>query len=364
MDNNKFCVIMAGGVGSRFWPVSRTAKPKQFIDILGVGKTLLQLTFDRFVKIIPKENIYVVTNEMYKNTVLEQLPGLTSEQVLGEPMRRNTAPCIAYANFKILKKNPNALIVVAPSDHLILNETEFLNIINEGLDFVKDGNLLLTLGIKPNRPDTGYGYIQINNDIKTNTNIEQLKKVKTFTEKPNLELAKVFLESGEFFWNSGIFLWSLKSIIHAFETHLPEVNSLFTEGIELFNTEKEDAFIKTTYSNCKSISIDYGVMEKAENVFVYCSDFGWSDLGTWGSLYDNSEKDDNLNAIKGDRVVTYNTEDSIIHTHNNKLMVVQGLKNYIVVDTNDVLLICKKEEEQQIKQIVNDINLNYGEEYI
>lgn len=364
MDKNNYCVIMAGGVGSRFWPVSRTQNPKQFIDILGVGRTLLQMTFDRFAKILPAENIYVVTNEIYRDVVLEQLPELSNEQVLGEPMRRNTAPCIAYANFKILKKNPDARIVVAPSDHLILNENEFLKVIGEGLEFVKTDNVLLTLGIEPSRPDTGYGYIQINKDIKVNTENNSLNKVKTFTEKPDLELAKVFLKSGEFFWNSGIFLWSLKSIFKAFETHLPEVNSLFTEGIDLLNTEKEEEFINDTYANCKSISIDYGVMEKADNVFVYCADFGWSDLGTWGSLYDHSEKDENGNALKVDKHLLYDTKDCIIQSRNGKLMVLQGLEDYIVVDSKDVLLICRKQDEQQIRKFVNDANLQFGEDFV
>jgi mannose-1-phosphate guanylyltransferase len=364
MDQNNFCVIMAGGVGSRFWPVSRTQNPKQFIDILGVGRTLLQMTYDRFAKILPTENIYIVTNEIYTDVVLEQLPDISKEQVLGEPMRRNTAPCIAYANFKILKKNPNARIVVAPSDHLIMDEAEFLKVISEGLDFVKSDNILLTLGIEPSRPDTGYGYIQINKDIKVSSENKSLHKVKTFTEKPDLELAKVFVKSGEFFWNSGIFIWSLKSIFKAFETHLPEVNSLFTKGIDLLNTEKEYDFINETYESCNSISIDYGVMEKADNVFVYSADFGWSDLGTWGSLYEHSTKDENENAVKSDKFMSYDTKDCIIKSKNGKLMVVQGLEDYIVVDTDDVLLICKKQDEQQIRKFVNDVTLKYGEDFI
>ena len=364
MKKDQFCVIMAGGIGSRFWPLSRTQQPKQFIDILGVGHSLLQLTFNRFKKIIPVENIYIVTNEIYKETVLEQLPELTKDQVLGEPLRRNTAPCIAYANFKILKKNSNAKIVVAPSDHLILNEAEFLKVITKGLEFVEQENSLLTLGIKPSRPDTGYGYIQIKKDFVIDSSIQKLKKVKTFTEKPNLEMAKVFMDSGEFFWNSGIFLWSLKSIINAFEIHLPEINSLFAEGLEQINTTKEESLIKGIYDNCKSISIDYGIMEKAENVYVYCSDFGWSDLGTWGSLYDYSPKDENKNAIKGDNIILYDTKNSIVQTTQNKLMLIQGLENYIVVDTNDVLLVCKQEDEQNIRNYVNDVNLKFGKKYI
>ncbi|MCK4661982.1 MAG: mannose-1-phosphate guanylyltransferase [Bacteroidales bacterium] len=363
MNKNNYCVIMAGGIGSRFWPLSRTLKPKQFIDILGIGKTLLQQTFDRFRKICPVENIIIVTNADYKDIVLEQLPELSSNQLLLEPSRRNTAPCIAYANFKILKLNPNANIIVAPSDHLILKENKFIKIINQGVNFVENNDALLTLGIKPSKPETGYGYIQINNDIKVSKN-KNLKKVKTFTEKPDYEMAKVFLESGEFFWNSGIFLWSLKSIIKAFENYLPEVNSLFTEGIETFNTEKEEDFINKTYSNCKNISIDYGIMEKADNVFVLCSDFGWSDLGTWGSLYEHSKLNKDKNAIRGNNVITYDTSNCIINVSDDKLVVLQGLDDYIFVESEGIILVCNKKDEQQIRQFVNDIKIKKGGEYI
>lgn len=360
--SNKYCVIMAGGVGSRFWPLSKLNKPKQFLDILGTGRTLLQMTFDRFKEICPVENVYIVTSLSYKETILEQLPELKDEQILLEPARRNTAPCIAYANYKILKKDPNAVIVTAPSDHLIVKQDAFVKVINEGLDFVSSTDALLTLGIKPSRPETGYGYIQVNGkkDIKN----KNINRVKTFTEKPNKELAKVFYESGEFLWNAGIFLWSLKSIMNAFDKFLPDVDQLFKEGIDVYNTDKEADFISETYTECKNISIDYGIMEKADNVFVYASDFGWADLGTWGSLYENSSKDKNKNAIIGDLVFTYNVNNSVVNVPKDKLVVLQGLQDYIVVESEGVLLVCKKEDEQEIKQYVNDIKLKLGDKYL
>ncbi|MBI5539514.1 MAG: mannose-1-phosphate guanylyltransferase [Bacteroidia bacterium] len=361
MNTNNFCIIMAGGIGSRFWPLSRTNKPKQFLDILNTGRTFLQSTFDRFKDICPVENIYIVTNKDYKDLVLEQLPELTQEQVLLEPQRKNTAPCIAYANYTILKRNPNANIVVAPSDHLIINTEEFKRTILKALDFTNKNDALLTIGIKPLRPETGYGYIQVNNEEKYD---DGLLKVKTFTEKPNLQMAKVFCESGEFFWNSGIFIWSLKSIMSAFEEHLHEVDILFKEALHHFSTYKEDYAISSIYSECKNISIDYGVMEKAKNVFVISADFGWSDLGTWGSLYENLPKDENQNVIKGNDTVTYDTKNCIINTPENKLVVINGLSGYILVDTNDTLLICKKEDEQHIRQIVNDIKIQKGDTFI
>ncbi|MCB2197133.1 MAG: mannose-1-phosphate guanylyltransferase [Bacteroidetes bacterium] len=362
MENN-YCVIMAGGVGSRFWPLSRTHKPKQFLDILGTGRSLLQMTFDRFIQVCPVENIYIVTSQIYKETIHEQLPELKEEQVLLEPARRNTAPCIAYANYKILKKNPKANIVTAPSDHLILREDEFIKVIQEGLSFVSDKDAMLTLGIKPSRPETGYGYIQVNGNKHEPEN-KNINKVKTFTEKPNKELAKVFYESGEFFWNAGIFIWSLKSIMKAFEAHLPEIDSLFKEGIDYYNTDKENDFIAETYSDCKNISIDYGVMEKADNVYVYCSNFGWADLGTWGSLHENISKDEQENSIIGDKVFAYDLKNCIVNMPEDKLVVLQGLENYIVVDSDGILLVCRKEDEQEIKQYVNDVKLKLGDKYM
>lgn len=345
---------MAGGIGSRFWPLSTDSKPKQFLDILGIGKTLLQQTFERFKTVCPVENIYIVTSTRYKDLVLDQLSGINQNQVLLEPSRRNTAPCIAYANYKILKINPDANIVVAPSDHLILKEKKFVKTIKEALNFVEKNNVLLTLGMKPTRPETGYGYIQIDKNGNKTSNIN---KVKTFTEKPDIKLAKVFFESGDFYWNSGIFIWSLKTIMDAFETHLPEINSLFSQGIDLYNTKDEKEFISQTYSECRNISIDYGIMEKSKNVYVFCSEFGWSDLGTWGSLYEHSKKDKKLNAIKGQKVFAYDSQNCIVNVPDNKLVVMQGLDNYIVVESDNTLLICKKEDEQQIRQFVNDISV-------
>lgn len=365
MNKKNFCVIMAGGIGSRFWPLSRTQKPKQFLDILGTGKSLIQQTFDRFAQVIPKENILIVSNEEYGEIILEQLPEITKEQVLLEPMRRNTAPCIAYANYKIREIEPEANIVVAPSDHLILKEQDFLKVVEKGLNFVEENESLLTLGIQPSRPETGYGYIQINGQKEGKIVVnESLRKVKTFTEKPDLKMAKVFMESGDFFWNSGIFFWSLKSISAAFESHLSEVDSLFKEGAGIYNTPGEHDFIETTYPKCKNISIDYGIMEKADNVFVLCADFGWSDLGTWGSLYDMSEKDETENAIQGKNVFSYDNKNCLINMPKGKLAVIQGLEDYIIVDSDNILLICKMEDEQKIKHFVNDVRLERGDDFI
>ena len=362
MENN-YCIIMAGGIGSRFWPLSRVVKPKQFLDILGVGRTFLQQTFDRFSTIIPKENFLVVTSVKYKDIVLEQLPELKEEQVLLEPLRRNTAPCLAYAAYKIKTKNPDANLVVAPSDHIILKEEEFVLQIKNGLQFVKDNDVLLTLGIKPNRPETGYGYIQVKKRAKFNE-LTNLFKVKTFTEKPDEQMAKVFVESGEFFWNSGIFIWSLPTLLKAFDAHLKNVSSIFEKGMKLYNTSNEVHFIKKTYSECPAISIDYGIMEKAKNVYVLTADFGWSDLGTWGSLYENREKDTDGNVISGDNILTYNTKNCIVDISDQKVAVLQGLDGYIIAESNDTLMICKKEDEHQIKQFVTDVKIKKGDSLI
>ncbi len=362
-EKNNFCVIMAGGIGARFWPMSRTSHPKQFIDILGTGRTLIQQTFDRMKRVCPAENIYIVTNGIYKELIMDQLEGFREEQILCEPMRRNTAPCIAYANYRIKQKTPDACIVVAPSDHIILKEDEFVRNINSALKAVAENNWLMTLGIKPSRPDTGYGYIQFEEgSVYSDDNM--IRKVKTFTEKPNLELAETFLKSGDFLWNSGIFIWSLKSIMKAFEVHLEDVDALFKEGEDLYNTPEEESFIEKTYSICRNISIDYGVMEKAENVYVRASDFGWSDLGTWGSLYDIRSKDDKGNAVIGKNVMLYNTNNCIINVPKDKLVVVQGLEEFIIVEEEGTLLICKKADEQNIRQIVSDVKIEKGEKYV
>ncbi|MDA3881374.1 MAG: mannose-1-phosphate guanylyltransferase [Prolixibacteraceae bacterium] len=361
--NNTYCVIMAGGIGSRFWPLSKTSRPKQFLDILGTGETLIQQTYRRLLKVCPSENFLIVTNYIYKDLVLEQLPDLNSEQVLCEPLRRNTAPCIAYASHKIACKNPNANIIVAPSDHLIAKEDDFILQLKNGLGFVNQNDALLTLGIKPSRPETGYGYIQINDKVKFD-GVDNLHKVKTFTEKPDIKMAKVFLDTGEFFWNSGIFLWSLKSILTSFESYLSDVNELFAKGAKYYYTNEEDAFLNKTYSECPNISIDYGIMEKASNVYVLCADFGWSDLGTWGSLWDNSDKDENGNAMNGDNIKVYDTNNSIVNVSKDKLVVVQGLDGFIVAESDNTLMICRKEDEQHIRQFVNDIRISKGDEFV
>jgi len=360
---NTYCVIMAGGIGSRFWPLSKSAQPKQFIDILGTGRTLIQQTFDRFVKICPKENIFVVTSVDYKSLVMQQLPELLEDQILLEPLRRNTAPCIAYACYKIRKIDPEANMIVAPSDHFIKNEDIFLGEISKGLEFASENDALLTLGITPDRPETGYGYIQVDSPHFTSA-AKNLYEVKTFTEKPGIDLARIFVESGEFFWNSGIFIWSLKSILSAFQIHLSAVSELFEKGNKLYGTSDEIPFLNKTYSECQNISIDYGIMEKASNVFVLCSDFGWSDLGTWGSLYESSAKDEDGNVLKGDNILLYGANNCIVKMPKDKLVVIQGLEGYIVVESEGTLLICKKEDEQQIRQFVNDVRMNKGEYYI
>lgn len=359
---NNYCIIMAGGIGSRFWPMSRNNFPKQFIDILGTGKTLIRQTFDRFLSICPKENIYIVTNEGYVDHVFNQLPELNKNQVLAEPQRRNTAPCIAYASMKIFSMNPDANLIIAPSDHVITDGQKFNQAILKGLEFIEKNNSLLTIGIHPSRPDTGYGYIQFNGDDSKED--FKISKVKTFTEKPNLEMAKFFLKSGEFLWNAGIFLWNAKTILKAFEELMPDMYTLFHEGKELYNTPKEAEYIKNAYTQCKNISIDYGIMEKAKNVYVLSAEFGWSDLGTWKSLYEHLDHDTNGNAIVGPHVMVDHTKNCIVNMSNNKLAVIQGLENFIVVETDNVLLICPKDDEQQVRNLVNDVKLKKGDKYI
>jgi mannose-1-phosphate guanylyltransferase len=363
MNENFFCVIMAGGIGSRFWPVSKTSHPKQFIDILGTGKTLIQQTFERFEKICPRDHVYIVTNDIYKDLIIRQIPGINEEQILCEPMRRNTAPCIAYANYRIRQVNPQATVVVAPSDHIILKEDIFLDVILSAMAAAEKNRWLLTLGIQPDRPDTGYGYIQFIESIPYPADL-RIKKVKTFTEKPELEMARFFLQSGDFLWNSGIFIWSLDTIMEAFDKHLPDVDSVFRDGTGIYGTPGENGFLQKAYAVCKSISIDYGIMEKADNVYVLASDFGWSDLGTWGSLFEHRLKDEFNNSIIGQDVLAYDTRNCIIHMPGNKLAVIQGLDDYIVVEDEGILLICRKTDEQMIRQFVNDVKDKKGEKYI
>jgi mannose-1-phosphate guanylyltransferase len=349
MNQNHYVVIMAGGIGSRFWPFSRVKHPKQFHDVLGHGKTMIQQTAARFETVCPNENIFVVTNKDYVALVKEQLPFLSDDQILCEPIGRNTAPCVAYAAYKIRQKNPEAVIVVAPSDHVILQEDQFRQQINVALDEAGKSNILITLGIKPSGPDTGYGYIQYIEDHS-----KKIQKVKTFTEKPVLELAQKFIESGDFVWNAGIFIFGVQSVVSAFEQFLPEVAEIFEESKNMLWSGEENNFIQRAYSQCKNISIDYGIMEKASNVFVLLSDFGWSDLGTWKSLYDILPKNGNGNVIQGN-VLTYNTTNSIIKSGGDKIIIINGLDNFIVAEYDNVIMICKKDDEQKVKDFVADV---------
>ena len=397
-NSNNYCVIMAGGVGSRFWPFSRESKPKQFLDFFGTGRSLLQMTVDRFRPLVPIENVFIVTNVAYKQMILEQIPDLAEGQILCEPARRNTAPCIAYATAHIRAicrrrlgnptpalpsregeqnddplgidwKRPEmqANIVVAASDHLILEEEKFRETISKAFAFVSQNNAIATLGMKPTRPETGYGYIQFIKDRcadraqtadadRAQTELlDGIYPVKTFTEKPNLEMAKVFLESGDFLWNSGIFIWNLKTISEAFRYLLPEVADRFREGELLMGTEREEKFIEEIFPKCPNISIDYGIMEKAENVYVLPSSFGWSDLGTWGSLYELSEKDENRNVSLHSKAYFHEAEGNIVVLEPGKVAIVQGVDDMIIAEEQGALLICKRAEEQRIKQFVSEL---------
>ncbi len=340
--SHRYCVIMCGGIGSRFWPYSRANMPKQFIDFLGTGRSLLQMSYDRILPVVPKENILVVTNEAYAALVKEQLPDLPARSILLEPARRNTAPCIAWAAY-----------------HIQAREQQFEESILRGFAFVESHEALLTLGINPSRPETGYGYIQIGSEVERGLN-----KVKTFTEKPDIELAKVFLETGEFFWNSGIFLWKAETIIKAMHEHSPEIAQVFDRGLAVLGTEGETAFIEEEFPTCMSISIDFAVMEKASNVYVETVDFGWSDLGTWSSLYDNSPKNSSANVTQNCRVLSYDSTGNIFAVRGDKLIAVSGLNDYIVSDAGDVLLICPKAEEQSIRNMVSDAKLKFGDKYL
>ena len=378
---------MAGGVGSRFWPFSREKKPKQFLDFFGTGRSLLQMTVDRFRPLVPIENMFIVTNVSYKQMILEQVPDLKEGQILCEPARRNTAPCIAYAVAHIraiclrraglTAKNQDwsrpemqANIVVAASDHLILEEDKFRETIAKAFAFVETHKAILTLGMEPTRPETGYGYIQFVADELNEVKGERLKvkdegiyPVKTFTEKPNLEMAKVFLKSGDFLWNSGIFIWSLETVSKAFTQYLPEVADRFREGELLMGTDKEELFIEKMFPKCPSISIDYGVMEKADNVYVLPSSFGWSDLGTWGSLYDLSEKDAEGNVSLHSDALFYESTGNIVVLEKGKVAIVQGVEDMIIVEQDGALLVCKRAEEQRIKQFVADIQGRFEGKY-
>ncbi len=358
MSGNNYCVIMAGGIGSRFWPMSTQKFPKQFQDILGTGRTMIQQTYDRISKVVPDENIFVITNKEYTDLTAEQLPRLKAENIVGEPMMKNTAACNLYMVNKIAQRDPNANMIVLPADHLILKEDRFIEKVQLAFDIVSSENDLVTLGIQPTRPDTGYGYIQYIEEKD-----KPYYKVKTFTEKPNLEIAKSFLESGDFLWNAGIFVWNVNTILQAFEDYLPEMKKLFSTCE--YNTSKEKESIETIYPQVNKVSIDNGILEKAQNVYVIPADLGWSDLGTWTSVYENAEKDEKENAVQSKHILTYNSEGNIIRLKGNKALVVDGLKDYIIVDTDNALLICPRTNDQMIKEYVNDLKkLKKGETFM
>ena len=359
-NKNHYVAIMAGGIGSRFWPMSRTSLHKQFLDVLNTGKTLVQWTYERYAKFIPAENIFIVTSDEYVDIVKTQLPKLPVENILAEPSKKNTAPCIAYISFKLAQMNPDAKCIVAPSDHLILEEDRFQSIALQALDFVDNIKALATLGIQPTHPNTGYGYIQFEG-------LEVAKdvyKVKTFTEKPDLEIAKSFLASGDFLWNAGIFAWKISNILTAFEKYQPEMYELFDQEKPHFNTTEENAAIQRIYPQCTNISIDIAIMEKANNVYVMPASFGWSDLGTWNSAYENMEKDYLGNAVASDNVIVIDATKCMVNSPKDKLVVLQGLDDFIVVDTKDVLLICSRDKEQSIKEYVAEVKRNKGDKYI
>lgn len=359
MSQNNYCVIMAGGVGSRFWPMSTQKFPKQFQDILGTGRTMIQQTFDRISQIIPAKNIFVITNKEYVKLTKQQLPEIPEKNIVGEPVMKNTAACNMYMVKKITTINENANMIVLPADHLILKEKTFLEKVKLGFELATKNDILITLGIQPTRPDTGYGYIQYLEEKKSD-----YFKVKTFTEKPNLEIAKSFLESGDFLWNAGIFIWNVKSIQKAFENFLPEMSQEFSYCE--YNSEGEIRCIERIYPKVAKISIDNGILEKAQNVHVIPADLGWSDLGTWTSVYENAAKDRNQNALKEKYILTYNSEGNIIRLKNkNKAAIIDGLKNYIIVDTEKALLICPKDNDQMIKDYVLDLkNFKKGEKFM
>ncbi|TYP97560.1 mannose-1-phosphate guanylyltransferase [Tenacibaculum adriaticum] len=358
MNNNYYAVIMAGGVGSRFWPVSTQKFPKQFHDMLGTGETLIQRTFERINELVPSKNILIATNERYEKLVLEQLPKVNQNQLLLEPAMRNTAPCILYSALKIYNQNPNAVMLVAPSDHWIDNEAEFIKNIETSFKACSEKDILMTLGIQPDHPNTGYGYIQFE------ANSAEIKKVKNFTEKPNLVTAKQFIESGDYLWNAGIFVWSVKSIIKAFKNYLPEMVDVLDDGNNVYNSDFEDDFIRNNYEKCENISIDFGVMERAKNVHVLPVDFGWNDLGTWGSLYNKLEKDIHNNATVGADTIFRDANGNMIRTQNGKKVIIQGLQDFIVVEKEDVIMICPRKDDQDIKQIMANAKNTFGNEFV
>ena len=358
MNKNYYAVIMAGGIGSRFWPISTHKFPKQFHDILGTGNSLIQQTYNRFENLIPTENILIATNKKYKKLVKKHLPNIASNQILLEPAMLNTAPCILYSAFKIYNKNPDGIMIVAPSDHYIENEQEFISNVETSFEFCSKNDFLLTLGIQPTNPNTGYGY------IKFNTSKNPIKDVVNFTEKPNLATAKKFLKSGEYLWNAGIFIWSVKSILKAFETYLPEMFQLFSKGYSNYNTTSENRFIKKNYEKSENISIDFGIMEKATNVCVLPTNFGWNDLGTWVSLQDKLKADEQQNTSLGGAVIFRDAKGNMVKTQSGKKVVIQGLNDFIVIEKKDVLLICPKDKEQEIKEITKEVKSKFGDKFV
>jgi mannose-1-phosphate guanylyltransferase len=358
MDKN-FILIMAGGIGSRFWPASRTERPKQFMDFMGTGKSLLQLTYDRFKKTFKDENIFVVTNSAYTDLVAEHLPKLPADNILGEPVGKNTAAAIAYGCYKIHNLFGKSNVVVSPSDHLITDQDVFLATIKNAMDFVEKDKALVTIGITPTRPDTGYGYIQYLDMPVAN----EIYQVKTFVEKPNKEMAEELVKSADFVWNAGIFVWNTQTIIDEFEKHLPEISSLFGHLKGKWGTKDEDARINEIYPQCRSISIDYGILEHSKHVYLSPGSFPWSDLGTWLSLYENSPKTSNENAILGKSIEVYNSSGNLIYNDDGKPLVVNGVDNMIVVKSNGIVMVCNKEREQEVKQIVNDLSAKYKDKF-
>ncbi len=361
MNKHNYAAILAGGLGTRFWPKSRASFPKQFLDILGTGETLIQSAYKRYASFILPENIYIITSEEYVDLVKQQLPELNHENILAEPSRKNTAPCVAYIAFKLLQKDPKAALVVAPSDHLVIDTQIFKQLTMQALKFAIKNKAFVTLGIKPTYPNTGYGYIQY--DLNSAQD-DIVYEVKTFTEKPDIELAQTFLASGDFLWNAGIFIWTVEDILAAFEQYQPEMYELFVAEKDNFNTPQEKKALNHIYPLCINISIDYAIMEKAENVYVVPADFGWSDLGTWNSAYINLIKDKKGNAVTGENVITIDVINTMISAQEDKLLVLQGLEDFIVVDTKDVLLICKKDKEQQVKEFLSEVKKKKGDKYL
>lgn len=359
MSPHTYVAIMAGGVGSRFWPGSREARPKQFLDMLGVGKSLLRLTFERFLPICPAEHIFVVTNAAYRDLIREQIPELSDNQIVCEPSRNNTGPCVAYTAFKLAALDPDANFIIAPSDHIVLKEAAFLEKCSQALDFAANHDALVTLGIQPSRPDTGYGYIQFGEEVASD-----IRKVLRFTEKPNLETARQFLEAGEYLWNAGIFIWSVRSILAAYEHLSPDIFHILQQGTGLYNTAEEAAFISAHYPTTPNISVDFAIMEKALNVYTLPAEFGWSDLGTWGSLHAECPKDEYDNLLQGSRVLALDVDNCLVRTPPGKLVVLKDLSDYIIVDEGDVLLIYPKSKEQEIKQVTALVKERFGMEYL